>query len=263
MQICQCHASCLPLIRVANLQEDVPTLDLVDLPGVRASPPAAAKTSEELVKKYLNDPGTMVLLVVPATQSSFLNDKAMEIVRGLNKQSRTILALTKCDDVNKKNVNPDMVKDLLTDRILQAEPQKGVGLQKGKEFFGCVGIINRTHKDKVTLDQAAAEEFTKFTAKFGSSLTADQRTEVEDNITVTNLIKKIDLMFHHDICTNWKQVALKALAPQLEAVNKQLQRLGPPVSELTAQRVLDGVVGKVSLCKSHICYCSFFASARA
>ena len=237
-----------------NLQEDVPTLDLVDLPGVRASPAAAAKTSEELVRKYLGDPGTMVLLVVPATQSSFLNDKAMEIVRDLKQSTRTILALTKCDDVN-----PDTVEELLTDRILK----KGAGLQQGEKFFGCVGIINRTHKDKVTLDQAAAEEFTKFTAKFGSSLTEDQRAKVEANITVTNLIKQIDSMFHHDICTNWKHVALKALAPQLEAVNKRLQQLGPPVSELTTQRVLGGVVGLVSLCQSHICYCSFLASARA
>ena len=218
----------------------MPTLDLVDLPGVRASPAEAAETSKALLKDYLADKGTMVLLVVPATESSLVNDAAMEVVRTAGKQSRTILALTKCDDVN-----PDMVEELLLDRLLR----KAVDLQDQDKLFGCVGVINRTHKDKVTLDQAAAQEPASFEAKLGTalaSLTAEQQSHIQASITVTQLIKRIDEMFHADIVKYWKPWALQQLEPKLEAADAELKKLGPPVEQLSAQQVLQGVINLVS-----------------
>lgn len=185
----------------------------------------------------------MVLLVVPATESSLVNDAAMEVVRAAGKQSRTILALTKCDDVN-----PDMVEELLLDRLLRT----AVDMQDLDKFFGCVGVINRTHKDKVTLDQAAAQEPASFEAKLGialAPLTAEQQNQIQANITVTQLIKRIDEMFHADIVKFWKPWALQQLEPKLEAADAELKKLGPPVEQLSARQVLQGVIDLV--CLSH------------
>ena len=166
----------------------------------------------------------------------------MEIVREVGKQSRTILALTKCDDVN-----PDMVEELLISRILG----EATDMPQQEKFFGCVGVINRTHKDKVTLDQAAAQESAKFREKIGGSLSPQQLAKVQANITVSHLIKQIDPMFHHDICSNWKRVALSQLQPQRDAIKTELQQLGPHVSELTAETVLEHVVNLVSIALYH------------
>lgn len=221
-------------------QEDVPTLELIDLPGVRASPPAAAKASRELVQKYLADPKTMVLLVVPATDGSLNNSAVMEMIVSANRQSRTILALTKSD-----GVHSDLVDEHLTRRILGT----ATDLPPGQNFFGCVAVTNRTHRDVESIDTAAAGERGKFDVKFGRSLealTAQDRAKVKMNTTVSQLIKRVDELFHQDICTVWKPWALQKLDPKLQTAKAELSALGVPVSRLSTQVVMQGVIDQVS-----------------
>ncbi len=82
---------------VAYVQTDVPTIELVDLPGIQMYPPELYQQTTDLVNSYVNAPDTLVLCVVDATIPSLDSSVAIKAVRDANKLPRTILALTKAD----------------------------------------------------------------------------------------------------------------------------------------------------------------------
>ena len=73
---------------------ELPTLELVDLPGLCANPPTLREQSHELVQQYLSREDTMVLCVVPATEPSTTNSEAIHMIEEAGKLRQTILALT-------------------------------------------------------------------------------------------------------------------------------------------------------------------------
>ena len=72
----------------------LPTLELVDLPGLCAHPPALRQQSHALVQQYLSREDTMVLCVVPASEPSISNSEAVHMIEEARKLQQTILALT-------------------------------------------------------------------------------------------------------------------------------------------------------------------------
>ncbi len=73
---------------------ELPTLELVDLPGLCANPPALRRQSHALVQQYLSREDTMVLCVVSATEPSTTNSEAIHMIGEARKLRQTILALT-------------------------------------------------------------------------------------------------------------------------------------------------------------------------
>lgn len=85
------------LLSFADTQVDVPTLELVDLPGIQTFPEDSRKSTTNLVHNYLSKPDTLILCVVDATIPSLDSSIAMQMIRDANKLPNTILALTKSD----------------------------------------------------------------------------------------------------------------------------------------------------------------------
>jgi GTP-binding protein EngB required for normal cell division len=77
----------------------VPSLDLVDLPGLVAAPQDAAAATSALVERYAaeREGGSLFLVVVPATDNP-RNSAAMALVERLGLQGRALGVLTMCDE---------------------------------------------------------------------------------------------------------------------------------------------------------------------
>ena len=95
-------------IKIVIKDVELPTLELVDLPGLCANPPALRQQSHALVQQYLSKEDTMVLCVVPATEPSITSSEAIHMIEEAGKLKQTILALSMvrtatlqacCDDV--------------------------------------------------------------------------------------------------------------------------------------------------------------------
>lgn len=81
---------------------DGATFTFVDLPGIQQWPSADSETSKALVASYLTDAtqDTLVLCVVDATTAADLErSAALKEIAAAGKMGNTILALTKCDEV--------------------------------------------------------------------------------------------------------------------------------------------------------------------
>ena len=81
-------------IKIVIKDVELPTLELVDLPGLCANPPALRRQSHALVQQYLSREDTMVLCVVPATGPSTTSSEAIHMILEAGKLQQTILALT-------------------------------------------------------------------------------------------------------------------------------------------------------------------------
>jgi hypothetical protein len=79
----------------------VPTLDLIDLPGIVAGrlpgePDDMMEQTRALVESYLAKPDTLVLAVVPAGER-VRNSQAFQLVQKYGLTSRTVGVLTMCN----------------------------------------------------------------------------------------------------------------------------------------------------------------------
>ena len=69
--------------------------DLIDLPGIVAAsipgePSDMMKKSRDLVSKFIKDPDTLVIAVVPANTRRIRDSQALQLVQEANAQARTI-----------------------------------------------------------------------------------------------------------------------------------------------------------------------------
>ena len=80
--------------------KDVPTIEVVDLPGIREAPEDLRQATKDLAYQYASKPETLILCVVPATSPRLESSQAMGIVQELGRSDRTVCVLTKCDEIN-------------------------------------------------------------------------------------------------------------------------------------------------------------------
>ena len=80
----------------------VPTLDLIDLPGIVAAsisgePTDMMNTTRELVRSYIKDADTLIIAVIPANSRRIRDSQALQLVQACKAESRTIGVLTMPD----------------------------------------------------------------------------------------------------------------------------------------------------------------------
>mmetsp|Transcript_12257 Transcript_12257/g.30766 ORF Transcript_12257/g.30766 Transcript_12257/m.30766 type:complete len:695 (+) Transcript_12257:357-2441(+) len=97
------HQSGLAMDRVIIIKVSspyVPSIDLIDLPGLVASPAANKESTMQLVKEHIKDHGeySMYLATVKAGDSPNTS-AAMEIVQSHKLQSKTVGVFTMCDEL--------------------------------------------------------------------------------------------------------------------------------------------------------------------
>ena len=112
------------------------------------------------------------------------------------------------------------------DRILGTSPE----IQHLDGLAGCVAVANRNHRDHVNLVEADVAERCHFktTLEDPAELYAsdDVQRVLRDNMTIKQLILKLDSLFHDFIVAHWKPSAVSVLTPlqeQAEVSDKSSQ----------------------------------------
>ena len=182
----------------------VPTFEFYDLPGIRTYPLDAADTTMKLCKKYLKDKNSIVLCVVPATTTRLTSCQSIALISEMNMEHNCILALTMVDRLQSENI-----EDLLIKRIIQTSDELD-----DLNFAGCIAVVNRLHSDLHSLEENDKNEFEWFNnniLQYIPSEYIESKKLIEDNISVTNLVSKMDDLYNKFIHLDWKPRILKSI----------------------------------------------------
>eukprot|EP00667_Euglena_gracilis_P015644 EG_transcript_16277 len=216
---------------VRNIGPNVPSLTLVDLPGLRSFPPDVKEQTRALARDNLDD-RTLVLCVVQASDRLTSNDAiamAMELL-GEDMRTRAILVLTKPDLVDESQWEEKVVS-----RLNGTSPELD-----GLEFAAVVAVASRPQKRDGTETRELAEMH-EWEADWWQAKLADQSPELLGQVGVQSLIAVIDRVFSEHIHRTWKPQADHMLADLRIEPQAELEALGPDPRTLTPQEVVENV----------------------
>lgn len=203
-----------------NITEDkLPTFEFYDLPGIRAYPPEMAKQTTDLCNKYLSDENAIILCVVPATTPRLTSCQSIALISEKKMEKNTILALTMCDRIQEENI-----EELLIKRIIETSDEV-----KNLNFAGYVGVVNRNHLDTVKLEDNDDHEKQWFYENIIDVIPEEYesyRDIILGNITISNLIIKMDELYNKYIQTDWKPKILQKIENKIKLLNESYYNLG-------------------------------------
>ena len=219
-------------IVVRICKPEVPTMEIIDLPGIKSTPVEAKLMTEQIVKEYLAEEETLALCVVDATCPELTSSQGIGFVIEQKKEASTIVTLTKCDLLDRTNIERQLVR-----RVLK---KTGEAIDK---FAGCVAVINRSHHDEVTLVEAGQEEERTFQTKVFAKIPQNMRQHeaaIRDNIRIDNLIQQLEQLYRNYVKNVWRERAIRILAGPTAAAQQAHDALGtPPGPSLTTSKVLE------------------------
>lgn len=225
----------------------MPTVELVDLPGLQNLPPEAAAKSREVVQRFMkkDDPETLVLCVIPADSSSLDSSDALRMVTDYGHAPSTIVALTKADKVDLND--PDDIKNQLFLPLLR--DLKTPELECIHSMGGCVAVSNRKHQNTVSLFQQREIEaalFDKILATAtGEFATDDVKQKLSQNMGSTQLILQLAAMYRKHIVTVWVPKAIEDAKGLRDQTRTALGKLGRPPHDIAIEEVLADIQTKV------------------
>ncbi|KAG6614085.1 Dynamin domain containing protein [Phytophthora cinnamomi] len=209
---------------------DVPTLNLLDLPGIVAGrlidePDDMMQRTRAIVEKYLQVPHTLVLAVVPASER-VRNSQALQLVQQYNLVDRTVGVLTMVDRAV-DDTNPDGPLAEVTSR-LDGTSSDIVFLKQGY-----VAVKNRDSRAKteVSLEQAKLEEKAWLEENLPGYIGRGLASSVV-------LSAKLEQMVADHVRTLWVPLAQAKIEQERKRAEKKLASLGPD-----AQNIVNDFLG--------------------
>ena len=221
---------------------DVPTLDLIDLPGIVAAsvegePADMMLRTRKITEQYMCRADTVCVCVVPANATRVRDSQAMQLVQRHGKEPLTIGVLAKADlayDPRFKQRKKQSPFWELEDR-LAGRADDMVALPQG-----WVGVKNRdtmvVEEEGSSLHASAEEEQRWFS----------EDAKIQDGVGINQLLVKIDALFSSHIRDNWVPRATAHLKERQGIVEVELDRLGPAPSSLTLSALLAEFVSDFS-----------------
>ena len=203
-------------IRISN--EYVINSTFYDLPGIIEYPAAMREKSKTIINKYINQPNTIIICVIPANTTRLTANQALGMVNDANKTKDCLIALTMVDLLHNDDI------ELFIDRILMKNNEiKKLNIKK------VIGVISHKNKD--------INENVWFKNNLINNIDDNSlKEEVIKNITLENLLISVDEMFNDFINTNWKNDAINKTNTQIIKLEKELNELG---KDITLKELLD------------------------
>jgi GTP-binding protein EngB required for normal cell division len=189
-------------------------MELYDLPGICAHPVEKSRKTIELTKKYLQQNNSIILCTIPATETRLVNHTSISLIKEFNRCRDTILVLTMID-----RVQFEYLDEFIYDRLLRLDDET-----TKLEIPFCVGIQNRTHKDRVDLDKMnREEENTIETILFHIEEEYKKydtfRGELRQSLGMSNLIKVISKKYMQYVTSIWIPKIIIKIEEEIE-INK-------------------------------------------
>ena len=203
-------------IKISN--EYVINSTFYDLPGIIEYPADMREKSKTIINKYINQPNTIIICVIPANTTRLTANQALGMVNDANKTKDCLIALTMVDLLHNDDI------ELFIDRILMKNNEiKKLNIKK------VIGVISHKNKD---INENVWFENNLLNNIDDNSL----KEEINKNITLENLLISVDEMFNDFINTNWKNDAINKTNTQIIKLEKELNELG---KDITLKELLD------------------------
>ncbi len=206
-------------ILIEITEPNIFAFELYDLPGIRSYPKIAAETTMQLCRKYLEDKNSIVLCVVPSTTTRLTSCQSIALISEMKIEHNCILALTMTDRLQNENI-----EELLIKRILKTSDEL-----TGLNFAGYVAVVNRTNTDIFSLEDNDKNELKWFDYNILSKIPEQYKQyeeNIRDNITISNLIKKIDQLYSNFIRNEWKPRIMTKINENLTKIKNEYYNLG-------------------------------------
>ncbi|KAK9833897.1 hypothetical protein WJX74_009328 [Apatococcus lobatus] len=219
-------------ITVRICKSDAPTMEIIDLLGIRSTPPAARAMTEQIVKDYLAEEGTLALCVVDATCPELTSSQGIGFVIDQQKEAHTIVTLTKSDKLDWPDIERQVVR-----RVFKKTEEAIDNLRAAWPSS------TEAHHDQVRLLEASGEEQRTFRSKVFDKIPQNMRqfeTALRGNIGIANLIHQIEQLYCNYVKNVWQQRAINIMAGPIAEAQQALNALGtPPGPALSTAQVME------------------------
>lgn len=204
-------------IKISN--EYVINSTFYDLPGIIEYPADMREKSKYIINKYINQPNTLIICVIPANTTRLTANQALGMVNDANKTKDCLIALTMVDLLHNDDI------ELFVDRILLRNNEiKNLNIKK------VIGVISHKNKD---INENVWFENNLLNTIDDNSL----KEEINKNITLENLLISVDEMFNDFISTNWKNNAINKTNQQIIKLENDYKELGK--DDITFKELFD------------------------
>jgi len=193
----------------------VPTIDLIDLPGMMLAarngfPEDSPQKSKELTSRFIrNRSGRAMILMVVDANSQPIQSVASQIVYELGMEDRTIGVLTRCDRVHPNQFDESIVSVL---QLREGAPFRP--LRRG--YFATVA--KKLDGEQRYTQSAEVEWFNKY----------DAFHSIQDRIGMSNLTNQVLVMFNDYAREQWFPCTLNDLHLKRSQEWETLKSLGLP-----------------------------------
>lgn len=197
-----------------------------DLPGIIEYPAEMRDKSKNIINKYINQPNTLIICVIPANTTRLTSNQALGMVNDANKTKDCLIALTMVDLLHNDDI------EIFTDRILLRNNEvKNLNIKK------IIGIISHKNKDineNVWFENNLLNNIDDIVLK----------NEIKKNITLENLLISVDDMFNDFISTNWKNDAINKTNQQILKLENEYNQLGKDITFKELYQLIRGEMFK-------------------
>lgn len=182
-----------------------------DLPGIREYPADLREKSKNIINKYINQPNTLIICVIPANTARLTSNQSLGMIIDAKKTNDTIIALTKVDLLHNDDI------ELFVDRILMKSNEvKNLNVKK---IIGVISHKNKDIKENVWFNNNLLNLYNDNTIK----------KTIEKSITVENLLISVDEMFNNFISTNWKINTIAKTNQKILELENEIKKLGKDI----------------------------------
>jgi hypothetical protein len=197
-------------IKICN--EYVINSTFYDLPGIIEYPAEMRDKSKNIINKYITQPNTLIICVIPANTTRLTSNQALGMVNDANKTKDCLIALTMVDLLHNDDI--EIFIDII---LLRNNEVKKLNIKK------IIGVISHKNKDineNVWFENNLLNNIDDIALK----------NEIMNNITLENLLISVDDMFNDFISTNWKNDAINKTNKEIIKLENDYNNLGKDIT---------------------------------
>ncbi len=211
-------------IKICN--EYVINSTFYDLPGIIEYPAEMRDKSKNIINKYITQPNTLIICVIPANTTRLTSNQALGMVNDANKTKDCIIALTMVDLLHNDDI------EIFIDRILLRNNEiKKLNIKK------IIGVISHKNKD--------INENVWFDNNLLNTINDNNlKNNIKKNISLENLLISVDEMFNDFISSNWKNDAINKTNKEIAKLENDYNQLG---KDITLKELLEFIKTNLKL----------------